>query len=46
MVRHQLRIKETIGITHNLLQESVTTVPDSPKDHIERRADDEAISAG
>ena len=35
------RIKETIGITYSLQQESVTTIPDTLKAHIERRADDE-----
>ena len=39
------RIKETIGITYNLLQESVTTIPDILKAHIEQRADDEGYAS-
>ena len=35
------RIKETIGITYNLQQESVKTIPDILKAHIEQRANDE-----
>ena len=38
------RIKETIGITYNLQQESVTTIPDILKAHIERRANDEGYA--
>jgi hypothetical protein len=39
------RIKETIGITYNLQQESVTTIPDILKAHIERRAGDEGYAS-
>ena len=39
------RIKETIGITYNLQQESVTTIPDTLKAHIERRANDEGYAS-
>ena len=39
------RIKETIGITYKLQQESVTTIPDTLKAHIERRADDEGYAS-
>lgn len=38
------RIKETIGITYKLQQESVTTIPDTLKAHIERRAKDEGYA--
>ena len=38
------RIKETIGITYNLQQESVTSIPDMLKAHIERRADEEGYT--
>jgi len=38
------RIKETIGITYKLQQESVTTIPDTLKAHIERRVDDEGYA--
>ena len=38
------RIKETIGITYNLQQESVTTIPDTLKAHIERRAEEEGYA--
>ena len=38
------RLKETIGITYNLQQESVTTIPDTLKAHIERRAEDEGYT--
>jgi small-conductance mechanosensitive channel len=33
------RIKETIGITYNLQQQSVTTIPDTLKAHIEKCAE-------
>ena len=39
------RIKETIGITYKLQLESVTTIPDTLKAHIERRADDEGYAS-
>ena len=38
------RLKETIGITYNLQQESVSTIPDILKGHIERRAADEGYA--
>lgn len=38
------RLKETIGITYNLQQESVSTIPDILKRHIERRAADEGYA--
>ena len=38
------RIKETIGITYNLQQESVTSISDMLKAHIERRADEEGYT--
>jgi hypothetical protein len=38
------RLKETIGITYNLQQESVTTIPDTLKAHIEQRAEDEGYA--
>ena len=39
------RIKETIGITYNLQQESVSSIPDTLKTYIERRVDDEGYAA-
>ena len=41
---NNFRLKETIGITYNLQQESVTTIPDTLKAHIERRAEDEGYT--
>jgi hypothetical protein len=38
------RLKETIGITYNLLQESVTSIPDILKSHIEKRAAEEGYA--
>ena len=38
------RIKETIGITYRLQDESVTTIPDILKMHIERRTEDEGYA--
>ena len=38
------RLKETIGITYDLQKESVTTIPDILKGHIEKRAADEGYA--
>ena len=38
------RLKETIGITYNLQQESVTSIPDTLKSYIEKRAADEGYA--
>lgn len=38
------RIKETIGITYNLQQESVTSIPETLKAHIEQRVADEGYA--
>jgi outer membrane murein-binding lipoprotein Lpp len=38
------RIKETIGITYNLQRESVTSVPDVLKAHVEKRIADEGYA--
>jgi len=38
------RIKETIGITYNLQQQSVTTIPDTLKAHIEKSAEKEGYA--
>jgi len=38
------RIKESIGITYNLQQQSVTTIPDILKGHIEKRVADEGYA--
>ena len=38
------RIKETIGISYKLQEQSVTTIPDTLKNHIERRAEDEGYA--
>jgi hypothetical protein len=39
------RLKESIGITYNLQQQSVTTIPDILKGHIEKRVADEGYAA-
>jgi Skp family chaperone for outer membrane proteins len=38
------RVKETIGITYNLQQESVTSIPDILKTHVEKRIADEGYA--
>jgi small-conductance mechanosensitive channel len=38
------RVKETIGITYNLQKESVTTVPEILKAHVEKRITDEGYA--
>jgi len=38
------RLKETIGITYNLQQDAVTSIPDTLKAHIERRAAEEGYA--
>jgi hypothetical protein len=38
------RVKETIGITYSLQKESVTTIPDILKAHVEKRIDDEGYA--
>jgi len=38
------RVKETIGITYNLQKESVTTIPDILKAHVEKRIADEGYA--
>jgi hypothetical protein len=38
------RLKESIGITYNLQQESVTTIPDILRSHIEKRVADEGYA--
>ena len=38
------RLKESIGITYNLQQPSVTSIPDILKDHIEKRVADEGYA--
>ncbi|MFC1774073.1 hypothetical protein ACFL3A_12070 [Pseudomonadota bacterium] len=38
------RLKETIGITYKLQQQSVTSIPDTLKSHIEKRAADEGYA--
>ena len=38
------RLKETIGISYRLQAESVTSIPDILRDHIERRAADEGYA--
>jgi len=38
------RIKETIGITYNLQQESVTTIPDTLKAHLEKCVEKEGYA--
>jgi small-conductance mechanosensitive channel len=38
------RVKETIGITYNLQQESVTSIPDILKAHVEKRISDEGYA--
>ncbi|MCG6899731.1 MAG: hypothetical protein LJE75_06970 [Gammaproteobacteria bacterium] len=38
------RLKETIGISYDLQRESVAAIPDTLKQHIERRADEEGYA--
>ena len=38
------RLKETIGITYSLQRESVTSIPDTLKAHIEKRIEDEGYA--
>ncbi len=38
------RLKESIGVTYNLQQQSVTSIPDILKEHIEKRAADEGYA--